>query len=123
MTHAFTLLLITLFFGRYAGLIPLAAKLGLFALSMVLLGASISYIGALRAARRHVMRTKLLPESVDQAITRSREHAFDRVRRRFKKLLAEIHARISTSSLSHSPASYGKQHRATQQSRARRRGR
>jgi hypothetical protein len=40
------------------------------------------------------------------------------VRRRFKKLLAEIHARIATRSLSHSPAPYGKRHRTTQQSRA-----
>ena len=51
----------------------------------VLLGASGSYIAALRASRRRVMRTKLLPESVDRAIARSRDHAFERVRRRFKK--------------------------------------
>ena len=71
--------------GGLIGLIPIAAKFGLFVLSMVLLGAAISYIGALRASRRRVMRTKLLPESVDRAITRSRDHAFDRVRRRFRK--------------------------------------
>ena len=40
------------------------------------------------------------------------------VRRRFRRLLAEIHSRITTDSLSHSPASYGKRHRAAQQNRA-----
>jgi uncharacterized protein (DUF2336 family) len=32
-----------------------------------------------------VMRTKLLPEAVDRRITRSREQAVRRVRRRFRK--------------------------------------
>ena len=31
------------------------------------------------------MRTKLLPEAVDRTITRSRDHAVDRVKRRFRK--------------------------------------
>ncbi len=38
-------------------------------------------------------------------------------RRRFRKLLAEIHTRISTSTLSRSPVPYGRRHRTTQQSR------
>jgi hypothetical protein len=42
-------------------------------------------VAALRTARRRTMRTQLLPDSVDRAIARSRNHAFDRVRRRFKK--------------------------------------
>jgi MFS family permease len=75
--------------GGMIGLIPIGAKLGLFVLSLVLLFASISYVGALRAARRRVMRTKLLPESVDRAITRSRDHALRRVRGRFKKTETE----------------------------------
>jgi cellulose biosynthesis protein BcsQ len=39
-------------------------------------------------------------------------------RRRFRRLLAEIHSRISTSTLSRSPVPYGRRHRTTQQSRA-----
>jgi len=35
------------------------------------------------------MRTKLMPDSVDRALTRSRNQAIDRVRRRFKKPATE----------------------------------
>jgi MFS family permease len=73
--------------GGLIGVIPLAEKLGLFVLAIVLAAAAVSYVGALRASRR--MRTKLMPDSVDRAITRSRNQAFDRVRRRFKKPAAE----------------------------------
>ena len=75
--------------GGMLGVIPLAGKLGLFVLSLVLLGASISYVAALRASRRRGTRTKLIPDSVDRALTRSRNHALGRVRRRFKKPAAE----------------------------------
>jgi len=75
--------------GGMLGVIPLAAKLGLFILSLVLLGASVSYVAALRASRRRGMRTKLMPDSVDRALTRSRNQAIDRVRRRFKKPATE----------------------------------
>ncbi|MEX1008470.1 MAG: MFS transporter [Acidimicrobiia bacterium] len=71
--------------GGILGVIPIAEKFGLFVLSVVLLCAAASYVAALRAARRRGMRTKLMPDSVDRAITRSRNHALDRVRKRFKK--------------------------------------
>ncbi len=71
--------------GGLLGLIPLGRTVGLFLLSGVLLFASVSYIAALRAAKRAKMRTQLLPDSVDRAITRSRNHAFDRMKKRFKK--------------------------------------
>jgi hypothetical protein len=75
--------------GGMLGLIPIGSRLGLFLLSVVLLCASASYVAALRAARRRGMRTQLLPDSVDRAITRSRNHAIDRVRKRFGKRPAE----------------------------------
>jgi hypothetical protein len=40
------------------------------------------------------------------------------VRRRFRRLLTEIHTRINVHSHSRSPVSYAKRHRTTQQSRA-----
>ena len=40
---------------------------------------------AARASRKRGMRTKLLPDSVDRAITRSRRQALGRVRRGFRK--------------------------------------
>ena len=55
------------------------------ALGAVLACGAASYVAALRTARRRTMRTQLLPDSVDRAITRSRTQAFDRVRRRFRK--------------------------------------
>jgi Major Facilitator Superfamily len=71
--------------GGLLGVIPIDAKLGLFLLSLVLLGAAVSYVTALGATRRRGTRTKLMPDSVDRALTRSRNHALDRVRKRFKK--------------------------------------
>jgi hypothetical protein len=71
--------------GGILGVIPLAEKFGLFVLGVVLAAASASYVAALRASRRRGTRTKLMPESVDRALTRSREQALDRVRRRFKR--------------------------------------
>src|SRR4029077_399144 len=57
--------------------------------------------------------------TVEEARSNADEHMLHwTVRRRFKKLLAEIHARIATASLTPSPAPYGKRHRTTQQSRA-----
>ena len=47
--------------------------------------AAVSYVAALRAARGRVMRTKLLPEAVDRTISRSRDQAVGRVKRRFRK--------------------------------------
>jgi hypothetical protein len=71
--------------GGILGVIPIGGKLGLFLLAVLLGCGAASYVAALRTARRRTMRTKLLPDSVDRAITRSRAHAFDRVRRRFNK--------------------------------------
>jgi hypothetical protein len=71
--------------GGLLGVIPIGGDIGLFILAMVLGSAAISYAAALRASRRRVMRTKLLPESVDRALMRSRDHALDRVRKRFRK--------------------------------------
>jgi len=47
--------------------------------------AAVSYVAALRAARGLIMRSKLLPEAVDSAISRSRARAIGRVKRRFRK--------------------------------------
>jgi hypothetical protein len=71
--------------GGILGVIPIGGKLGLFLLAVLLGCGAASYVAALRTARRRTMRTKLLPDSVDRAITRSRTQAFDRVRRRFNK--------------------------------------
>ena len=71
--------------GGILGVIPIGAKFGLFVLAIVFACAAASYVTALSAARRRGMRTKLMPDSVDRAITRSRNHAFDRVRKRFRK--------------------------------------
>jgi MFS family permease len=71
--------------GGLLGLIPVAREVGLFMLAAVLVFAAVSYVAALRAAKRARMRTQLLPDSVDRAIARSRHHAIGRVRNRFKK--------------------------------------
>jgi len=71
--------------GGMIAIIPFAKQMGLFLLAIVLGFAAISYVAALRAARGRVMRTKLLPEAVDRTITQTRDQAFDRVRRRFRK--------------------------------------
>jgi MFS family permease len=71
--------------GGLFGLIPVGAKFGLFVLSVVLLCAAASYVGALRSARRRGMRTKLMPDSVDRAIARQRDRALARVRKRFRR--------------------------------------
>jgi hypothetical protein len=71
--------------GGIFAIIPFAKQMGLFLLAIVLGFAAISYVAALRAARGRVMRTKLLPEAVDRTITQTREQAFDRVKRRFRK--------------------------------------
>jgi len=56
--------------------------------------------------------------TVEEARSNADEHMLHwTVRRRFKTLLAEIHARIATHSLTRSPAPYAKRHRATQHSR------
>ncbi len=57
--------------------------------------------------------------TVEEARSNADEHLLHwTVRRRFRNLLAEIHTRIATRSLSTSPTPYGKRHRTTQQSRA-----
>jgi MFS family permease len=71
--------------GGVIAIIPFAKQMGLFLLAIVLGFAAVSYVAALRAARGRVMRSKLLPEAVDRTISRSRDHALDRVRRRFRK--------------------------------------
>ena len=71
--------------GGVIAIIPFAKQMGLFLLAIVLGFAAVSYVAALRAARGRVMRTKLLPEAVDRTISRSRDHAVDRVKRRFRK--------------------------------------
>jgi hypothetical protein len=71
--------------GGIIGIIPFAKQMGLFMLAIVLAFAAVSYVAALRAARGRVMRTKLLPEAVDRTITRSRDQAVDRVKRRSRK--------------------------------------
>src|SRR5439155_8591003 len=58
--------------GGLLGVVPFGSHFGLFALALLLGFAAVSYAAALRAARRRVIRTKLIPESVDRAITRSR---------------------------------------------------
>ena len=64
---------------------PVRAELGLFLLAVVLGFAAVSYVAALRAARSRAVRTKLLPDAVDRAITRSRERAVGEVRSRFRR--------------------------------------
>lgn len=71
--------------GGIIAIIPFAKQMGLFLLAIVLGFAAVSYVAALRAARGRVMRTKLLPEAVDRTISRSRNQAVDRVKRRFRK--------------------------------------
>jgi MFS family permease len=71
--------------GGLIGIIPFAPDVGLFLLAIVLGFAAISYVAALRAARSRTARTKLLPEAVDRAITRSRERAVGEVRSRFRR--------------------------------------
>jgi Major Facilitator Superfamily len=71
--------------GGMIAIIPFAKQMGLFLLAVVLGFAAVSYVAALRAARGRVMRSKLLPEAVDRTISRSRDEAVDRVRRRFRK--------------------------------------
>jgi hypothetical protein len=71
--------------GGLLGIIPFAKQLGLFLLGCVLAFAAVSYVGALRAARSRVQRTKLLPEAVDRAIVRSRERAMGEMRSRIRR--------------------------------------
>ncbi len=71
--------------GGMIAIIPFAKQMGLFLLAVVLGFAAVSYVTALRAARGRVMRTKLLPEAVDRRISRSRDQAVRRVRRRLRK--------------------------------------
>ena len=71
--------------GGMIAIIPFAKQMGLFLMAIVLGFAAVSYVAALRAARGRIMRTKLLPEAVDRTISRSRDQAVDRVKRRFRK--------------------------------------
>jgi hypothetical protein len=71
--------------GGMIAIIPFAKQMGLFLLAVVLGFAAISYVTALRAARGRVMRTKLLPESVDRTIRDTRDQAFGHVKRRLRK--------------------------------------
>jgi MFS family permease len=71
--------------GGIVAIIPFAKQMGLFLLAIVLAFAAVSYVAALRAARGRVMRSKLLPEAVDRTITRSRDEAVSRMKRRFRR--------------------------------------
>jgi hypothetical protein len=71
--------------GGIIAIIPFAKQMGLFLLALVLGFAAISYVAALRAARGRQMRTRLLPEAVDRTIRDTRNHAFGRFKRRFRK--------------------------------------
>ena len=72
--------------GRHPRPAPAAPSRSGCSCSAIVLGfAAVSYVGALRAAGKRGMRSKLLPDSVDRAITRSRTHAIGKVRRRFRK--------------------------------------
>ncbi|MET0420158.1 MAG: MFS transporter [Acidimicrobiia bacterium] len=71
--------------GGILGLIPFGESIGLLMLAGALGFAAVSYVGALRAAGNRAMRSQLLPDSVDRAITRSRTHAIGKVRARFRK--------------------------------------
>jgi hypothetical protein len=71
--------------GGAIGVIPFAKQVGLFLLAATLGFAAVSYIAALRAARRRVVRTKLLPEAVDRAIARSRTRAVGEVKSRLRR--------------------------------------
>jgi len=68
--------------GGLLGVIPFGSHFGLFALALLLGFAAVSYAAALRAARQRVIRTKLIPEAVDRALTRSRARAAHRWRTR-----------------------------------------
>jgi hypothetical protein len=68
--------------GGLIGVIPIGASLGLFVMGGALAFAAGSYATALRAARRRSMRTRLLPQAFDRAITRGRDRAVERLRRR-----------------------------------------
>jgi len=71
--------------GGMIAIIPFAKQMGLLLLALVLGFAAVSYVAALRASRGRAMRTKLLPEAVDRTISQTRDHAVDRVKRRFRK--------------------------------------
>ncbi len=71
--------------GGALGLLPIDEAIGLIVLALVLGFAAFSYVAALRAASKRGMRTRLLPDSVNDAITRSRTHAMGRVRGRFRR--------------------------------------
>jgi MFS family permease len=71
--------------GGLFAIIPFAKQFGLTLLAIVLGFAAISYVAALRAARGRVMRSKLLPDAVDRRISRSRDQAVDRMRKRFRR--------------------------------------
>ena len=76
---------VTWVIGGMFGLIPVAESIGLFVLAGVLGFAAVSYVGALRAASKRGMRTKLLPDSVHRELHRSRSQALSKVRGRFRK--------------------------------------
>jgi len=71
--------------GGVLGLLPVAEPIGLLVLAIVLGAAAFSYVAALRAANKRGLRTQLLPDSVDRAITRSRRQAVGKFRARFRK--------------------------------------
>jgi len=92
--------------GGILGLLPLGESVGLLMLAIVLGFAAVSYVGALRAAGKRGMRSKLLPDSVDRAITRSRSHAIGKVRGRFRKSTPAVEPPSSESPSSEPPPAW-----------------
>ena len=71
--------------GSVLGTIPLGSHVGLFLLALVLGLSAGSYFAGIRTTRG---RTKLLPDSVDRALARSREQAVEEVRSRIRRRIA-----------------------------------
>jgi len=75
------------------GIIPFGARLGLISLALLLGLSAVSYIAALRTARGRAVRTQLLPDSVERALTRSRDQAVEEMRSRIRRRIVARRAR------------------------------
>jgi hypothetical protein len=69
----------------------------------MLLFAAVSYVAALRAARGRQMRTGLLPGAVDRHLTRQRNEAVRRVRRKFNRPVRDTRGTPPSTSSTGSP--------------------
>ena len=77
-------------------------------------------VDIVREENIHLFKTIMFRSSttVEEARSNADEHLLHwTVRRRFKNLFAELHARIASRALTRSPLPHAKRHRATQQSR------